>query len=157
VLSQWIADYDNAQDHPGGAEIILQNAGGDATDIYEPVHPPQMIENHLPRSHHLGDLDDESVRFLSLQKQGRRKSKDEQRVEQARCEKPPLSRILNLKDMEVHTLNKVLRRCLIRMIVSQAIARKVLPSRALAYYSSGADDEISTLGLLPIEQVRVMK
>lgn len=50
---------------------------------------------------------------------------DEERIERAQSEKPKIERMLSLHDIE-------------------KVARKVLSHKALAYYSSATDDEIST-------------
>jgi L-lactate dehydrogenase (cytochrome) len=33
--------------HPGGAGIILEYGGRDATAAFEPIHPSNTLENHL--------------------------------------------------------------------------------------------------------------
>lgn len=68
------------------------------------------------------------------------KTKDEQRVEKAQREKPSLSRILNLYDMEVSVAAPDARQ---HAQVNQDVARKVMSYKALAYYSSASDEEIS--------------
>ena len=49
--SCWVALYGNVYDvtsflpnHPGGTKIVLQLAGTDATEQYDPVHPPGTLE-----------------------------------------------------------------------------------------------------------------
>lgn len=73
----------------------------------------------------------------------KRETKDELRVKEARKRMPPLSRILNLTDIEVRSYFKDSKvnyqQCL------QNVARKVMSHKAFAYYSSAADDEISRL------------
>ncbi|KAI0068414.1 hypothetical protein BV25DRAFT_1867388 [Artomyces pyxidatus] len=111
-------------DHPGGQRVILQYAGRDATAAFDPIHPPDALEKNLPADKHLGLLSAEAVRALQDAKNAGTKSADAERVERAQVQKPPLSRILNLRDME-------------------NVARQVLSYKALAYYSSAADDEIT--------------
>jgi L-lactate dehydrogenase (cytochrome) len=115
---------DVVQEHPGGRKVILQYAGRDATSAYEPIHPPGTLEKTLPVDKHLGDLVDEAKRALSIARENRKKTADEERVEQAQATKPPIERALSLHDLE-------------------KVARQVLSYKALAYYSSAADDEIS--------------
>ncbi|KAJ2928820.1 hypothetical protein H1R20_g8280, partial [Candolleomyces eurysporus] len=69
----------------------------------------------------MGTLQSAAARLLSDEREARKKTKDEIRVEQAHSKKPPLSRILSLADME-------------------KVARETLSHKAYAYYSSGADD-----------------
>ncbi|OSD06084.1 hypothetical protein PYCCODRAFT_1431900 [Trametes coccinea BRFM310] len=111
-------------DHPGGAKIILKYAGKDATSAYEPIHPPDALDKHLPREKHLGVLDSASATAVKDAAQNRPKTKDELRVEAAQATKPPLSRMLSLRDIE-------------------DVARQVLSYKALAYYASAADDELT--------------
>jgi L-lactate dehydrogenase (cytochrome) len=90
-----------AQEHPGGAQIILKYAGKDATAVYEPIHPSDALVKHLSPSQHLGELDVDAARALQKNRDARGMTKDEERVQKAEKEKPPLNRILSLKDMEV--------------------------------------------------------
>ncbi|KAG6911859.1 hypothetical protein DXG01_000106 [Tephrocybe rancida] len=109
-------------EHPGGSSIILKYAGRDATRAYEPIHPPDALDKNLPASKHLGPLDSNAARIVTEAQASRQKTKDELRVETALKQRPPLNHILNLADME-------------------AVARKVLSYKALAYYSSSSDDQ----------------
>ncbi|KAJ3749386.1 FMN-dependent dehydrogenase-domain-containing protein [Lentinula detonsa] len=110
--------------HPGGPSIILKYAGCDATSAYEPIHPPDAIQQYLSPSQHLGGLKGADVRDLRAQERQRKRTQDEIRVEQAMKQRPPLNRILNLADMET-------------------VARKVLPHGALAFFSAGTEDELT--------------
>ncbi|PCH32971.1 hypothetical protein WOLCODRAFT_134829 [Wolfiporia cocos MD-104 SS10] len=111
-------------EHPGGSSIILKYAGRDATAAYEPIHPPDALHKNLPAQKHLGTLDTQGAETLKKANEQRRKTKDEIRVEQAQKKKPPVSRILSVKEME-------------------DVALRVLSFKAAAYYSTGADDEIT--------------
>ncbi|KAH8109771.1 FMN-dependent dehydrogenase-domain-containing protein [Phellopilus nigrolimitatus] len=111
-------------EHPGGAKIILKYAGKDATAAYEPIHPPDALEKNLPPQKHLGTLDAGAAQAIEQANAEKKKTQDELRVEKAQKEKPPLSRVLNVREME-------------------EVARKVLSYKAWAYYSSAADDEIT--------------
>ncbi|KAI0824209.1 FMN-dependent dehydrogenase-domain-containing protein [Trametes gibbosa] len=129
--SCWVIIKDKVYDvteflpeHPGGAKIILKYAGKDATAAYDPIHPPDALDKNLPPGKHLGVLDSASARALKFAAENRLKTRDELRVEAAQASKPPLSRVLSLRDME-------------------DVARQVLSYKALAYYSSAADDELT--------------
>ncbi|KAF8845526.1 hypothetical protein BDN67DRAFT_961886 [Paxillus ammoniavirescens] len=111
-------------DHPGGPQVILDLAGQDATAAYVPIHPSDALEKNIPPEKHLGELDKASIRELSQAKNNKVKTKDELRVEEACQSRPPLSRIINVRDME-------------------EIAKKLLPYKAMAYYASAADDSIT--------------
>jgi L-lactate dehydrogenase (cytochrome) len=85
------------QEHPGGSKIILNFAGKDATDAFNPVHPPGVIDAQLPRDKHLGRLDVKDVRDKMKQP----KTNDELRIEREQRNKPSLSKMHNLRDLEV--------------------------------------------------------
>lgn len=106
-------------EHPGGSKIILKYAGKDATEAYEPIHPPDAITTNLPKEKHLGEVDPATV--VKVVKQV---TEEDLRREAAMAARPGLDEILNLHDFE-------------------AVARKVLSPKAWAYYSSAADDEIT--------------
>ncbi|KAF8806582.1 hypothetical protein BYT27DRAFT_7101926 [Phlegmacium glaucopus] len=106
-------------DHPGGSKIILKYAGKDATQEYDPIHPPDAITTNLPPHKHLGPVEPDTVEKVEV------KITDEEKARLERfSNRPPLDEILNLHDFE-------------------AIARQVMPEKAWAYYSSAADDEIT--------------
>ena len=94
----WLVHLDWLQEHRGGAQIILKYAGKDATAAFVPIHSPDALEKHIPAPKHLGILSEASVSALN---QRRQRTKDELRIESARKRMPPLSRILNLDDIEV--------------------------------------------------------
>ncbi|KAF4125261.1 L-lactate dehydrogenase (cytochrome), partial [Geosmithia morbida] len=106
-------------EHPGGSKIILKYAGKDATEEFEPIHPPDTLDKYLDQSKHLGPVDMETV-------EQEEKEEDPEEVErQERLkQKPLLSQCYNLHDFE-------------------AVARRVMKRGAWGYYSSAADDEIT--------------
>ncbi|KAJ7437799.1 FMN-dependent dehydrogenase-domain-containing protein [Mycena galericulata] len=106
-------------EHPGGSKIILKYAGKDATQEYEPIHPPDAITTNLPPEKHLGPVEPDTVEKVVVE------ITDEEKARQERVSnRPPLDEILNLHDFE-------------------NIAKQTLPEKAWAYYSSAADDEIT--------------
>ena len=124
--SCWVIVHGKAYDvteflpeHPGGPKIILKYAGKDATEEYEPIHPPDTLDKFLPKEKHLGAVDMQTVE---------QEEKEESPAEKERQERiksmPPLEACYNLMDFE-------------------AVARHVMKKPAWAYYSSGADDEIT--------------
>ncbi|KAF1842485.1 uncharacterized protein K460DRAFT_320579 [Cucurbitaria berberidis CBS 394.84] len=106
-------------EHPGGPKIILKYAGKDATEVYEPIHPPDTLDKYLDKSKHLGEVDMNTV------EQEEKEFDPDEEERQKRIERMPiLEQCYNLMDFE-------------------AVARKVMKKTAWAYYSSGADDEIT--------------
>ncbi|KAL1917337.1 uncharacterized protein VTP21DRAFT_4993 [Calcarisporiella thermophila] len=105
-------------DHPGGVKVITRWAGHDATEAFDPIHPPDIIERYLSPDVCLGEIDTPFLGQEYLRK------KSEIIMAERRKAIPPLGEMLNLFDFE-------------------EIAKKVLSPEAWAYYSSGADDEIT--------------
>ncbi|GAA5895131.1 hypothetical protein JCM5296_000889 [Sporobolomyces johnsonii] len=110
---------DFAPEHPGGMKILLKYAGTDATEAYEPIHPPGTLEQYLPKEKHLGAVDLSGMKIVAKEETEEEKAR-KQRV----ANKPSMDECLSLYDFE-------------------AVAKSVLPTGAWAYYSSGADDEIT--------------
>ncbi|KAM6502562.1 FMN-dependent dehydrogenase domain containing protein [Amanita muscaria] len=110
---------DFLDDHQGGSKIILKYAGKDATQEYEPIHPPDAITKNLALEKHLGPVDPNTVQKVKVVISDKDKARQERM-----SARPPLDEILNLHDFE-------------------AIGKLVMPEKAWAYYSSAADDEIT--------------
>ncbi|KAH8667494.1 FMN-dependent dehydrogenase-domain-containing protein [Tricladium varicosporioides] len=106
-------------DHPGGPKIILKYAGKDATEEYESIHPPDTLDKYLNKSKHLGPVD------MGTVVQEEKEVTPEEKERQERIKRMPvLEQCYNLMDFE-------------------SVARNVMKKTAWAYYSSGADDEIT--------------
>lgn len=99
-------------------QVILKYAGKDATETYDPIHPPDTLDKFLDKSKHLGEVDMSTI--LEEQKE---KDPDEDERQERIKRMPILEQCYNLMDFE-------------------AVARRVMKRTAWAYYSSGADDEI---------------
>lgn len=130
-------------EHPGGSKIILKYAGKDATKKFDPIHPPDTLDKYLPAEKHLGALEggaapppkkkaapEPTPPQSEAEPEAEADDDDEEddpeeikRLEYVE-NKPPLSQMYNLLDFE-------------------HVASKVMTKTAWAYYSSGADDEIS--------------
>ncbi|KAF2144959.1 uncharacterized protein K452DRAFT_244448 [Aplosporella prunicola CBS 121167] len=124
--SCWVIVHGRAYDvteflpeHPGGPKIILKYAGKDATEEYEPIHPPDTLEKFLDKSKHLGEVD-----MNTVEKEEKGDDPEEEQRQEMIKRMPILEQCYNLLDFE-------------------AVARKVMKKTAWAYYSSGADDEIT--------------
>ena len=100
-------------DHPGGSKIVLQLAGTDATEEYDPIHPPGTLEESLPPGAKLGSFD-ASTLPTTEKSPAEVDSAEEDAV-------PPLEDMLNLDEIE-------------------AAATKKISRKAWAYYYSAADD-----------------
>ncbi|KAL9105153.1 MAG: hypothetical protein Q9187_008800, partial [Circinaria calcarea] len=122
----WVIIHGKAYDvtefmpeHPGGPNIILKYAGKDATETYDPIHPPDTLDKFLDRSKHLGE-----VNMDTIKKEQQEEDPDEAERQERIKRMPILEQCYNLMDFE-------------------AVARRVMKRTAWAYYSSGADDEIT--------------
>merc|ERR1712000_740361 len=100
--SCWVIVHGKAYDvtdflpeHPGGPKIILKYAGKDATEEYDPIHPPDTLDKYLPKDKHLGPVDMSTV-------ERERKADDPDEVERVKRleQKPLLSQCYNLHDFE---------------------------------------------------------
>lgn len=98
--------------------------GKDATEEFEPIHPPDTLDKYLDKSKHLGDVDMNTV--AKEEKEITPEEKERLKLIET---KPLLDQCYNLMDFE-------------------AVARRIMKKTAWGYYSSAADDEIvSTPGL----------
>ncbi|KAJ4318360.1 hypothetical protein N0V84_006869 [Fusarium piperis] len=102
-----------APEHPGGAEIIYQHAGADASSAYNEAHGPSLIRKSLDVKFHVGTLDP-AMMPQEQQAPSQPQAKD-------RHDKPALDAIINLDDFE-HA------------------ATKTLSEKAIGYISSGSND-----------------
>lgn len=113
-LTEMNADVtDFLPEHPGGSKIILKLAGRDATEEYDPIHPPGTLESNLTPDKMLGTIDPATLP----------KPKEASATEQK--EMPVImENLLNLEEIE-------------------EVATKKISKKAWAYYYSAADDLIS--------------
>lgn len=128
----WLVLYGKAYDltkfgkvHPGGAHLIYDNAGKDATALFDPIHPKDIMEKLLKPSLMMGFVDPATIKDEHIAKAPRKApSKPASGSSERRFVKPPLSAMLNTFDFE-------------------SVARETMEAEAWGYYSSGGDDEIT--------------
>ncbi|KAL2108401.1 hypothetical protein VUR80DRAFT_3825 [Thermomyces stellatus] len=120
--SCWVILYDTVYDvtdfldeHPAGPTAILRLAGKDATEEYDPIHPPGTLEQYLGDKNKVGKVD-----TAALPKKPSDAEKREQDIATSESD-PPLQSLLNLDEIE-------------------ALATKKISRRAWAYYYSAGDD-----------------
>ncbi|KAF1961171.1 L-lactate dehydrogenase [Byssothecium circinans] len=118
--SCWVILYGQVYDvtsfltsHPGGAKVILQLAGSDATSEYDPIHPPGILEETLTPSQKLGAINLATLPSTEKTPVETGEAKDEGPVD--------LETVLNLDEIE-------------------QIATKQISKKAWAYYYSASDD-----------------
>ncbi|AJP40658.1 AHL_G0040180.mRNA.1.CDS.1 [Saccharomyces cerevisiae] len=111
--------------HPGGQDVIKFNAGKDVTAIFEPLHAPNVIDKYIAPEKKLGPLQGSMPPELVCPPYAPGETKEDiARKEQLKSLLPPLDNIINLYDFEY-------------------LASQTLTKQAWAYYSSGANDEVT--------------
>lgn len=98
--------------------MILRCAGRDATDDFDSVHSPDLLNEALPKSALRGHIDPGELKADEESEKTAKTSTSKSNGS------PPLRTLINLHDFE-------------------QVAKDYLPPNAWAYYSSGADDEVS--------------
>lgn len=126
VIDGYVYDLtDFIPSHPGGPAVIRANAGKDVTAIFGPLHAPDVIEKFIAPSKRLGPLDGKMRDELVCPPFAPGESLDDLAAkQQLRAQLPSLDHISNIYDFEY-------------------LASQILSNQAWAYYSSGADDEIT--------------
>ncbi len=123
------------KEHPGGAEVITNNAGKDVSTLFNPVHPKDIIQRMLSPEACIGVIDEKTVdpekHVVAGEEcappRGQQQvfdqtaTKEQQDLE---WEKPPLDAMFNTFDFE-------------------SVAANTMTEEGWGYYSSGADDEIT--------------
>ncbi|KAK3636627.1 hypothetical protein LTR56_014100 [Elasticomyces elasticus] len=129
--SCWVVLYGSVYDvtpflpsHPGGSKIILQLAGTDATEEYDPIHPPGTLEDSLPDAAKLGPFDMSTLPKEELSPEQTGTPSKSPAQEQAEEPLATLDECLNLDDIE-------------------ALATRKINRKAWGYYYSAGDDLIS--------------
>ena len=123
------------KEHPGGSEVITKHAGKDVSNLFNPVHPKDIIQRFLSPEACVGVLDVSTVDPVKHVVAGEEKSPPRgqghastpatSKDQQAQLwEKPPMHSMLNTFDFE-------------------SVAAQTMAEEGWGYYSSGADDEIT--------------
>ncbi|KIH92758.1 hypothetical protein SPBR_02551 [Sporothrix brasiliensis 5110] len=140
--SCWVILYGNVYDvteflpsHPGGSRVILQLAGKDCTEEFDPIHPPGTLDELSPESL-LGKVDEaslkrfkEETKAAAAQGSGGGSSSSTgngngSNDDNTKYEAPPMEFLLNMDEIE-------------------EVATKLVPKKAWSYYYSAGDDLMS--------------
>ncbi|KAJ5384122.1 hypothetical protein N7517_002033 [Penicillium concentricum] len=113
-----VTDFLNS--HPGGVAVILRCAGKDATEDFDSVHTVELLSEALPQTAFQGYIDPTGLEKPNNKPDG----VDEEQPKPNHDSLPPLQSLINLHDFE-------------------RVSGQRLRDTTWAYYSSGADDEIS--------------
>jgi L-lactate dehydrogenase (cytochrome) len=137
----WVVLYGKAYDlgkfakvHPGGAKLIFDCAGMDATAVFDPIHPKDIMDKLLKPALTMGVVDPATIREEHKSKppgkapapapKKKAAPAADGEAEIVEFVKPPLAAMLNTFDFE-------------------SVARETMEPQAWGYYSSGGDDEIT--------------
>lgn len=119
---------DFLSEHPGGSKIILKLAGRDATEEYDPIHPPGTIEESLKPEAKLGRVNPGSLaQANSAASNENASTPTASSSAPGAVEKytaPPLDQLLNLDEIA-------------------EVAQKLVSAKCRAYYYSASDDMFS--------------
>ena len=118
-------------EHPGGSKLITNNAGKDATALFAPIHPKDIVQRLLPPESCIGLVDESTISPEDVVA-GKKAAPPRGSVNTVRNSteitrqyvKPSLEQMLNIFDFE-------------------SVAANVMTEEGWGYYSSGADDEIT--------------
>lgn len=126
VIDGYVYDLsDFIPSHPGGPAVIRANAGKDVSAVFDPLHAPDVIEKYIAPEKRLGPLDGQMPDELICPPFAPGETVEEMaEKQQLRAQLPPLEHISNVYDFEY-------------------LASQILSKQAWAYYSSGADDEVT--------------
>lgn len=115
---------DFLSEHPGGSKIILKLAGKDATDEYDPVHPPGTIEENLKPEAKIGRVNPESLARAKSASNAPAEGASSASTSLDKYTPPPLDHLLNLDEIA-------------------EVAQRLVPPKCRAYYFSASDDMFS--------------
>ncbi len=136
VLNGKVYDLSIFQEgHPGGSEIITDNAGKDVSNLFNAVHPKDIVQRLLSPEACVGTLDESTVdpakHIVAAEKKAPSRGVKQTSAPAAPndqqgqpWEKPPIDTMLNTFDFE-------------------NVAAHTMTEEGWGYYSSGADDEIT--------------
>lgn len=114
-------------EHPGGAPIIIKNAGSDATEEFKKYHPLSYVDDYLPKDAYLGPIDPNTLGELRQVKQAESKKPSE--TDPNSQEIPHVSLCVSTTDFE-------------------PVAKAVIPHKSYVYVSGSANTGASIRGNL---------
>ena len=124
VVNGVVWDITNfAPEHPGGPGIIHKYAGKDASQAYNEIHSPAIIQDGLPSDAEKGVIDPLTITPEWAQPQQSSAPKATSQTS-SKSDKPPLESLINAHDFELS-------------------ARNTATAKTWAFYSSAADSVIT--------------
>ncbi|KAI8291177.1 Lactose permease [Colletotrichum sp. SAR 10_98] len=112
--------------HPGGKAVLLKNAGKDSSDAFDSFHPVEIIDEYLKKDQIVGSFTAEQMEKTS-DSEGSSNGSSESASQGLDPAVPPVSQILSISEMEHYAMKK-------------------LSPKAISYYASGTDDEVTKVG-----------
>jgi L-lactate dehydrogenase (cytochrome) len=123
------------QGHPGGSEIITRNAGKDLSNLFNSVHPTDIVQRLLSPEACVGDVDEGTIDPVKHVVAGPKKPPS--RVQQR------TSILVQTKDHQVNQWEKPQIDTILNTFDFESVAAHTMTEEGWGYYSSGADDEIT--------------
>ncbi|KAI9635394.1 L-mandelate dehydrogenase [Dioszegia hungarica] len=105
--------------HPGGAQVLIDNSGKDASKLFNGIHPPDTLKQQVDHVRLVGPLDPSLVK-----KPGQERDEEQERIAAKRATLCGVDSVVSVPDFERY-------------------ARDLLTDDAWYYYSTGADAEHS--------------
>ncbi|OTA85294.1 hypothetical protein M434DRAFT_377173 [Hypoxylon sp. CO27-5] len=112
-----------APKHPGGRSILLKNAGRDASGAFDSIHPVEILEEYLTPDQLLGNFQSEDA-IEDVRKPESKKSLQPEPEAHSSSALPPLETMLSVGEIESYAMQR-------------------LSPKAISYYVSASDDEIT--------------
>ncbi|OTB01141.1 hypothetical protein M426DRAFT_75329 [Hypoxylon sp. CI-4A] len=111
--------------HPGGRSVLLQSAGKDASAAFDAVHTIEILEEYMTPDEVLGEVDlRQDVEDVGLRRSEQGSKLLSKPKPGLTPHSPPLESLLSVSEIESH-------------------AMRTLSPKAISYYVSATDDEIT--------------
>ncbi|KAI0830454.1 FMN-dependent dehydrogenase-domain-containing protein [Hypoxylon sp. FL0890] len=109
--------------HPGGRSILLKNAGQDASGAFDSVHPVEILEEYLTPDQFLGTVESGDPIGDVRERESRHRLQSEPEAHSSSA-LPSLESMLSVGEIESYAMQQ-------------------LSPKAISYYVSASDDEIT--------------
>lgn len=133
------------KEHPGGSNIIMRYAGGDATAAYDEIHAPGIIEDALPRDRFLGLVHESEMKKLNTEENS--DSSDRGIDERVQIHPSSNTAISPLPIAPSQAQQGIYTKPLLQSLISthdfEDVARHLFTKKAFAFYSSAATDLVT--------------
>lgn len=130
-------------EHPGGSAIILKYAGTDATDAYNDIHAPGIIDDTLPRDCVIGAIEQQEMEQLQAETRAAAAQEEAAQQEQAALQATAVQEGLPIAFSRPKAYEKPDLFKLISTHDFEDVARNTFTEKTWAFYSSAATDLVT--------------